>query len=116
MAGAAAQAPKPPERATDGAAATQAPKPPEDATDGADEDDSGTYQPSNGSKEQKAEIDRISNIGGTRYHKILNVPRTYKTPAKEKTEILRAFRKIGTLIHPDSCENPNAEAAFQSKS
>jgi hypothetical protein len=41
--GAAAQAPKPPERAIDGAVAAQAPKPPEDVIDGADEDDSGIY-------------------------------------------------------------------------
>jgi hypothetical protein len=101
-----AQAPQNPE--------AQAPQNQQDPK-GENEDNSGDYRPSNGTKEEEEAIKRIMDAKKTQPRKILGVLRNYETPAQEKTEILKAYRNIGTLIHPEFCQNESADEAFDSK-
>ncbi|KAJ9646381.1 hypothetical protein H2199_002430 [Coniosporium tulheliwenetii] len=67
------------------------------------------------SKEQTEMVQEVLKYGKKEYRRILGVNDNYNTQKEEKEEVLKAFRKRGTLTHSDYNTDKNAEKAFKSE-
>ena len=82
--------------------------------DGGDEED----DPADRHPPSQEQIDAVAEVlaaGAKDHRKILGAVRIGKDDNEEKEIILNAFRKRGSLVHPDYNSSNDAEKAFKSK-
>ncbi|KAJ9655779.1 hypothetical protein H2201_008729, partial [Coniosporium apollinis] len=77
------------------------------------DDESDDEANSTPSKEQTEMVQEVLKYGKKEYRRILGVNDNYNTQKEEKEEVLKAFRKRGTLTHSDYNTDKNAEKAFK---
>jgi hypothetical protein len=68
-----------------------------------DDDDNGSeYDPDGADPEKEKEArKRVMNCDLNNYRETLGVKEAYNTLKEEKAAILKAYRDLGTLIHPN---------------
>jgi hypothetical protein len=80
-----------------------------------DDGDDGDYRPGELDEEEKEARKRVMSCPSQNYREILGVKEAYDNPIEEKAEILKAYRNLGMLIHPDFNDDEEAEEVFKSK-